>query len=414
LKLPQRKLVEISLYCVTALLILGSCRLTYALINPPTSTARLVFIHHSCGSNWLSDDNGGLGIALRDSNYFVSDTNYGWGPDSIGSNTDIGQWWSWFRGLSSPTYLSALYGESGQYSSYSRLSLNPGGENEVIMFKSCYPNSALKGNVDDPVPPIESNSLKDQSCGSQFHEVANAKGIYIDLLEYFKTRQDKLFVVVTAPPLRDSTYAANARAFNNWLVNEWLANYTYSNVFVFDFYNVLTTNGGDANTNDLELETGNHHRWWNDTIQHKTDGDNDADPNILEYPTGDDHPCKAGNMKATAEFVALLNNAYDHFHMIPEFSSATVLSIIMMAVLLTTVAAKTRMSVRRQNRKHSRLDDFEVNCRFWFARASVSSASGSSRFFLKAVFIHLTSSGYSCVSSSQPLSHWKYFFTIIS
>jgi hypothetical protein len=50
----------------------------------------------------------------------------------------------------------------------------------------------------------------------------------------------------TAPPLRDPTYAANARAFNNWLVSEWLANYTYSNVFVFDFYNVLTTNGDDA------------------------------------------------------------------------------------------------------------------------------------------------------------------------
>jgi hypothetical protein len=43
--------------------------------NPPTATVKLIFIHHSCGENWLADDNGGLGTALRDNNYFVSDTN---------------------------------------------------------------------------------------------------------------------------------------------------------------------------------------------------------------------------------------------------------------------------------------------------------------------------------------------------
>ena len=340
MKLLGRKLVEISLYCATALLIFGSCRLVYASIDPPGSAVRLIFIHHSCGSNWLSDSNGGLGIALRDNNYFVSDTNYGWGPDTIGSSTDIGDWWSWFRGPNSATYLSALFAESDQHSAYSRLSTDPGAENEVIMFKSCFPNSALKGNVDDPVPSIESNPLKGQSCGSQYHTVANAKGIYIDLLEYFKTRQDKLFVVVTAPPLIDPTYAANARALNNWLVNEWLTNYTYNNVFVFDFYNVLTTNGGDANTNDLGLETGNHHRWWNNAVQHKTDGDDDTDPNTLEYPTGDDHPSMAGNVKATVEFVSLLNNAYDRFHAVPEFSSAAVLSVFMILILLVVVALR--------------------------------------------------------------------------
>lgn len=135
MKLLRRKMVEISLYCVVVLLILGSCRLAYASIDPPASTVRLIFIHHSCGSNWLSDGNGGLGIALRDNNYFVSDTNYGWGPDSIGSSTDIGHWWSWFRGPNNATYLGALYAENDLHSSYSRLSTNPGGENEVIMFK---------------------------------------------------------------------------------------------------------------------------------------------------------------------------------------------------------------------------------------------------------------------------------------
>jgi len=55
------------------------------------------------------------------------------------------------------------------------------------------------------------------------------KGIYRELLNYFGTRTDKLFVLVTAPPLdsgsTDATQAANARALNDWLVTSWLASY---------------------------------------------------------------------------------------------------------------------------------------------------------------------------------------------
>ena len=79
---------------------------------PPAAPVKLIFIHHSTGQAWLEDGHGGLGIALRDNNYFVSDTNYGWGPSSIGDSTDLGHWWTWFRGSSSATYLSALYAES--------------------------------------------------------------------------------------------------------------------------------------------------------------------------------------------------------------------------------------------------------------------------------------------------------------
>jgi hypothetical protein len=313
-----------------------------ASISPPAEPVRLIFIHHSTGENWLSDSNGGLGMALRDNNYFVSDTNYDWGPDSIGSSTDIGDWWLWFRGPDSATYLSALYAESEQHCEYSRLSISVSGENQIIMFKSCFPNSALQGNINDPVPPIDSNPLRGEDSGSEYHTVANAKGIYIDLLEYFKTRPDKLFVVITAPPLTDPTYADNARAFNNWLVNDWLAGYTVGNVFVFDFYNVLTTNGGNANTNDLGLESGNHHRWWNGAVQHKTDGDNDANSNVLEYPTEDDHPSRAGNLKATAEFVPLLNNAYSSFQAIPEFYAPVVLPVLVVLTLAVAFLSRNK------------------------------------------------------------------------
>ena len=285
--------------------------------NPanPSSPVKLVFVHHSTGENWLADGNGDLGIALRDASYFVSDTNYGWGPDEIGSTTDIGHWYLWFSGPDRDTYTAALFAESGQNASYSRLATDPGGENRIVMFKSCFPNSALGGSSSDPIPPIESNLLRGQDAYSDQMTVANAKGIYRELLNFFGTRTDRLFVVVTAPPLAsdatDASQAANARAFNEWLVNDWLDAYPFHNVAVFDFYNVLTSDGGstrtdDPDTNDLGWADGNHHRIRAGAIEHMRTVAND----FSAYRSGDSHPSQAGNLKATGELVPLVNAAY--------------------------------------------------------------------------------------------------------
>ncbi len=277
--------------------------------NPPTAPVRLIFIHHSTGGNWLADPSndqpyGGLGIALRDNNYYVSATNYGWGPDAIGDRTDIPNWPEWFTGPESNTYLNALYRENGQnigdFGSWSRLPTNPGGENTIIMFKSCFPNSDLEGRPDDP-PAAAPNDE---------YTVSNAKAVYLNLLTYFQARQDRLFVVITAPPLRKSdtttARAANARAFNNWLVNEWLKGYPYKNVAVFDYYNVLTA-------------SGNHHWWRNGQVEHIQ-----ADKsNFSAYPTDDSHPSTAGHTKATAEFVPLLNVFYNRWKNAPAAPAPT-------------------------------------------------------------------------------------------
>jgi hypothetical protein len=279
----------------------------------PARTVKLIFIHHSTGQAWLEDGNGGLGLALKANNYFVSDTNYGWGPGGIGDRTDTGQWWLWFRGAESATYLSALYGEYGQHSSYSRRGdPDPARENEVVMFKSCFPNSQISGRPGDP-PTTGANPLRGQDAGSRYMTVANVKGIYVDLLKYFATRRDKLFVLIVTPPLRngdtDAAHARNARAVANWLVTKWLKGYPYKNVAVFDFYNVLTSNGGNPNRNDLGSVRRNHHRLRNGSVQHIQTVKN----NFLAYPTGDSHPSRAGNRKATAEFVPLLNYFYQRW-----------------------------------------------------------------------------------------------------
>lgn len=263
--------------------------------TPPDSPVKLVFIHHSTGGNWLADPSsnelgGGLGRALMENNYYVSATNYGWGPDSIGDATDIPNWLDWFRGDRSSVYLKALYNENGQnfgdFGSWPRLSRDPGGENQIIVFKSCFPNSDLEGTPNDPAAP------------EGWLSVSNAKYVYNEILKYFATRPDKLFVVITAPPLSSSPYSRNARAFNLWLVNDWLKenNYKLNNVAVFDFYNVLT----GAN---------HHHRVVNGQVEHthKTGQD------LLYYPSGDDHPSQAGNKKATDEFVPMLNAFYNRW-----------------------------------------------------------------------------------------------------
>ncbi len=250
--------------------------------SPPAETVKLIFIHHSTGENWLRDDYGGLGLALSQNNYFVSDTNYGWGPDAIGDRTDIPDWVEWFASDATPRYMDALFNESGQHADYTRSVSDPGGENEIVVFKSCFPNSALEGDPHDPPDP------------AGWLSVGHVKYVYTEILQYFGARPDKLFVVITAPPLSDGTYAENARAFNNWLLNDWLRenNYALNNVAVFDFYNVLTSPGA-------------HHRFRNGRVEHVI-----GDKNTLHYPSADDHPSARGSQKATGEFVPLLNVFY--------------------------------------------------------------------------------------------------------
>ncbi|MFH1576877.1 MAG: hypothetical protein ABID35_05000 [Candidatus Margulisiibacteriota bacterium] len=280
----------------------------------PDSTVRLCFIHHSSGGNWLvnsSDDptvGGDLGLNLNANNYYATETDYDWEAqpgDALGYNTDLGFWTAWFNTAKMPY----VYANNSHYY-YTNTISDPGGENQIVIFKSCFPNSNLYGNPTDAAATGATNPIEGQNAGigagqSADYTVANAKWVYNTLLAYFATKTNKLFVVVTAPPLTSGNYAgsnaANARAFNNWLVSDWLSGYSHNNVVVFDFFNVLT--GAD-----------NHHRWSVSAVQHYTAP---GSSNAAYYPTAsdgsDDHPNSSGNQKATAEFVPLLNYYYNRW-----------------------------------------------------------------------------------------------------
>jgi Raf kinase inhibitor-like YbhB/YbcL family protein len=282
--------------------------------TPPAAPVRLVFIHHSVGENLL---NNGLFDLLNANNYYVTDTYYGWpGGYDIGSYTDTGQWYDWFLGPNRDTYLPDLFNNTYIHEPQTNTMPQPPGPNTVVLFKSCYPNSGgISGNPDDP-PRVSSAFDRNPIWGMDAYvadavTVANVKGLYRDLLGYFATRQDKLFILLTSPPVTPGDQfvegsSDRARAINNWLVRHWLDNYPHNNVAVFDFFNVLTSNGGDVDTNDLGWTAGNHHRLRSGQVQHIIQTAN----NLAAYPSGDSHPTEAGNLKAMNEFVPLLNVAY--------------------------------------------------------------------------------------------------------
>jgi hypothetical protein len=298
---PVRRMWIASMAAVLGLVVALTPALAVAApdVTRPATTTKLVFIHHSTGQAWLQTGWGDLGKTLGANNYFVSDTNYSWGPSNIGDNTDIGDWTKWFRSGSTPAYTAALYANTGINSDYSRSLANPGGENTIVMFKSCFPNSGVGGSPSDSIPAIGSNPLAGH--GMSDLTVGNAKGVYLDLLAYFGAHTDKMFVLVVSPPLRsrdtDSSQARNARALANWLVSPsgLLKDYTGNNVFVYDYYNVLT---------------GGHHRVVGGNVEHSL-----GPANYLRFPTGDSHPSSAGDRIATQEFVPLLNAAYNSWRL---------------------------------------------------------------------------------------------------
>jgi len=240
----------------------------------PKKPLSLLFIHHSVGGRWLADagpkqpianevwkahpNGGGLRSRLEAQGYHVDEASYG---SPLGDKTDDGDWLPKFR-----DHFDQMSGHA------------------IVVFKSCFPN----------------NLLDDDAA------LQKAKARLTELLPIFAQHPDTLFVKVTTPPLAPRTekepawkYLARmvlgkpqpgprlersgprARALDAWVTSPdgWLKGYPHKNVAVFDFYEVLTDHG---KSNFLAF--------------------------VGEDGT-DSHPSRAGNERATAEFVPFLNRA---------------------------------------------------------------------------------------------------------
>jgi hypothetical protein len=265
--------------------------------SKPERKMKLLFIHHSCGGQWLADkgqakdilpdtciieshpNGGGLRTLLQQNNYEIHEAAY---KSSIGDKTDVCDWNIKFRdkmeNILKCDMQDSLYKDATS-------------KNDIIMFKSCFPANAIDPDVKGPGDP-----------NSPVQTISNYKAAYNELLGYFRLHPKTLFVCVTAPPLVESSpnrlkefvkrfvapektvkaMGERARGFNNWLKDTqdgWLAGYKESNVVVFDYYDVLTKHG-----------KSNH-------ALYPTKGGNDS------------HPSTEGNTIATREFVPFLNRA---------------------------------------------------------------------------------------------------------
>jgi hypothetical protein len=128
------------------------------------------------------------------------------------------------------------------------------------------------------------------------------------LNDVFRQHPEKTFLLVTAPPCQPDTPCSIelGRAIANWMVHDMLDGYDLGNVTVFDLFNVMTSKaegeGDSCGRHDVGLATGNHHRLWNDHIQHQ------VQYNQLYTAYCWDHPTSDAYFKATVELVSLLNH----------------------------------------------------------------------------------------------------------
>ncbi|EMR74680.1 hypothetical protein MBGDF03_00263 [Thermoplasmatales archaeon SCGC AB-540-F20] len=237
-----------------------------SVVNADDTNDDLVFIHHSCGKNWLDNS---LHAALlakdyideRNDIYYNTDVLSDSGrPDSLapapGDYTNMNHWILWFND----------YLEGVKYHGCAD------GFNQIIMFKSCYPISNIVGNGTEPGDPFSSTQTIVNYKAVYRHPSGPGNTYthndytYKPLEDVFADNPDVLFIPVTAPPLcyscTNDENAHRARVFNNWLNNEWLDDYNddnpgLNNVAVYDWFNFLA-NPDDHPThpNRLKAEYG--------------------------------------------------------------------------------------------------------------------------------------------------------------
>jgi hypothetical protein len=217
----------------------------------PSRGLSMVWLHHSTGDALLK---GGLLGALQADGVSFHDINYGEAVVDgyvIGDHTDVPEWGKTFN---TPQFFETV----------SKWEVpEPGKHQDVVMFKSCFPNSN-----------ISSDAMLD-----------DYKQQYRALLPTFKAHPDILFVAMSTPPLVKArttpAAAARARAFAVWLGTEYVAG--VKNVKVFDLFDALAIlpNMPDANT---------------------------LVPQFAEGRT-DSHPSREGAQAVTRQFIPWFNRA---------------------------------------------------------------------------------------------------------
>ncbi len=195
----------------------------------------VIFLHHSTGQNLIKQGN--VRALFTQKGYQFWDHDYNTigltRPDGTRTQTsyDIPELSPGVRGggNTDPEGLAVLFAQPVHNSpdnAFSRLL-----QHEVLIFKSCFPNSAIKSD----------------------ESLAQLKTLYLGMRDVMDQHPDRLFIFLTTPPLHpkatNSSEAARARALAQWLQSdEYLKG--HPNLFVFPFFDLLA----DPGTNMLRTE----------------------------------------------------------------------------------------------------------------------------------------------------------------
>lgn len=217
----------------------------------------LFFLHHSVGDGLVVQGDMRTVIAQYNAANATSFEfwDHGYNPDGLrnpagdftGTNYDIPD------DNTDPEGLYNLWTSSeSRYVTCRNLILD---NHQVIAFKSCFPNSAI----------VDTDML------NQY------KTWYLAIRDFLDTRPDRLFIVMSTPPLHrlatNATEAANARAFANWLSSGTYLD-GHPNIRCFNLFDYLArADDGSPTANMLRYEYEGSH------------SDSDSHPNELANQT---------------------------------------------------------------------------------------------------------------------------------
>jgi hypothetical protein len=173
-----------------------------------------LFIHRSVGENLIND--GSLYRLVREagSPFMLSDFNQNTGVLRSSQETRK-TFWKFPRGDTKPADFAELFSFEKQQANDPTLTEIM--KYDIILIKSCYPNSNIKN----------------------LEQLEQTQGNYQSIVSFFNVQPTKKLVILTSPPLvplkTNIGNAARARTLATWLSDNKLA----GNVFVFNLFNEL-------------------------------------------------------------------------------------------------------------------------------------------------------------------------------
>ncbi len=239
------------------------CALTVTDEAPPPSgdLTNLFFLHHSTGNGFVEE--GDMRATVADYNAANGTSFVFWdhGDNGEGLRNPAGNWTG--AGYNVPNDNTNPDGLHELWTTNNAARRDILANHEVIAFKSCFPASAITDN----------------------QMLERYKQYYREMRDFFDTRRDRLFVVMSTPPLHrlstNATEAHNARAFANWLKSDaYLSG--HPNVVCYDLFDHLArADDGSATANRLRYEYEGSH---SDGDSHpNTAGNEVIGPSLAQY-----------------------------------------------------------------------------------------------------------------------------------